>query len=733
MLRDPKLDGGTAALSRRSLLRGGAALVGGLVIGIALPARRAGADEPAAVGAALNAFVHVPPEGPVRLIMPAVEMGQGVYTSQAMCLAEELDIGLDQIVAVHAPADQAKYGNPLFVVQATGGSTTTMAWTEPLRKAGATARALLVAAAAAEWGVEAGGLTTAKGVVADAAGGRTLAYGALADRAATLAPPDEVKLKDPEQFRLIGTPAHRIDTPDKAVGKTVYGIDVIRPGMRFAALMASPVIGGTVGKVDEKPALAQPGVRQVVVLDDLVAVVGDNTWAAQQGLAALDVTWVPGPNAGLDQARLWADIETASQGPGVTARKEGDALATLAAGSADKGTLFEATYELPFLAHTPMEPLNCTVHVHDGACDIWVGTQVPGFCQMGAAKVLGIDPSRVTIHNHIIGGGFGRRLEADYAVTATRIAQKVDGPVKVIWSREEDIKQDILRPLYHDRLKARVENGKVTAWHHRVTGASILARWLPPAFKDGIDGDAVDGAVEPPYAVGDILVEYIRHESVVPVGFWRGVGPNSSVFSVESFIDLIARKTGADRVAFRRSLLGKTPRALAVLNAATAKAGWGTPATASPFGARTGRGVALMHAFGSFLACVADVAVGDGGDVRVTRVVIAADVGSVINPDTVTAQIQGGATFGITTVLHDAITVEGGSIQQSNFHDYRLIRIDEMPAIEVELIASREKPGGIGEPGTVIVQPAVANALFAATGVQLTRMPVDRTLIAKAG
>lgn len=586
---------------------------------------------------------------------------------------------------------------------------------------------MLVAAAAAELGVEPGGLTADKGVITDPASGRTLSYGAVADRAATLPPPQDVTLKSPDRFRLIGTPARRIDTAEKAVGKTVYGIDVIRPGMKFAALMASPVIGGKVGKVDQAPALAQARVRQVVVLDDLVAVVADNTWAAEQGLAALEIEWSSGPNAALDQAQLWADIEKASEGPGVTARKDGDAPAQLA-----DGTLFDAVYELPFLAHTPMEPLNCTVHVHDGVCEIWVGTQVPGYCQTGAAAALGIDPAGVTINNHIIGGGFGRRLEADYAVTATRIAAKVNGPVKVTWSREEDIRHDVLRPLYHNRLKARVEDGRITAWHHRVTGASILARWLPPAFQNGIDIDAVDGAADPPYGFPNILVEYIRHESVVPVGFWRGVGPNSAVFSVESFIDLIASKIGTDPVALRRGLLGGSPRALAVLDAATRKAGWGEPAPPSPFGGRTGRGVALMHAFGSFLACVADVAVADGGDVRVTRVVIAADAGMVINPDTMVAQIQGGATFGITTVLHDAITFADGGIEQSNFHDYRLIRIDEMPSIEVELIPSTEAPGGIGEPGTVIVQPAVANAIFAATGVQLTRMPVDGSLIAKA-
>ena len=304
-----------------------------------------------------------------------------------------------------------------------------------------------------------------------------------------------------------------------------------------------------------------------------------------------------------------------------------------------------------------MEMTNCTVHVHDGACEVWVGTQVPGFAQAGAAKVLGIDPAKVTINNHLLGGAFGRRLEADGVVTAVRIAAHVDGPVKVVWSREEDIRQELYRPLYHDRLKARVENGKITAWQHRVTGFSIMARWLPPAFQDGIDIDAVDGAVKIPYAIGDRLIEYIRHESVIPGAFWRGVGPNSSIFSIESFIDLIARKTGADPVAFRRGMLDKTPRALGVLNLVAQRAEWGTPAPASPFGARRGRGCALMNAFGSYLAAIADVAVSDEGDVRVTRVVVAADVGNVINPDILLAQIQGGVIFGLSAVLHGKITL----------------------------------------------------------------------------
>jgi isoquinoline 1-oxidoreductase beta subunit len=727
MLRDPDSPFAAGGLSRRALLRGGAALVGGLLIGVELPPRPARADEPVPTGARFNAFIHVAPDDRVTFTMPAVEMGQGVYTSQAQCLAEELDIGLDKVVAAHAPPDQANYGSPILIVQATGGSTTTMAWSGPLRKAGATARALLVQAAAAKWRVDPAGLTTENGIITDKASGRSISYGKVADDAAGLEPPAEVALKDPAQFRLIGKPVHRIDTPDKAIGKTVYGIDAMRPGMKFATLMASPVIGGKVGSVDQSKALATPGVRQVVVLDDLVAVVADNTWAAMQGLAALAIEWAPGARAGLDQAQLWADLKKSSEGAGVVAEKVGDAPARL-----KDGTLFEATYELPYLAHAPMEMSNCTVHVHDGACDVWVGTQVPGFAQTGAAKVLGIDPAKVTINNHLIGGGFGRRLEADNVVKAVRVAAHVDGPVKVVWSREEDIRQELYRPLYHDRLQARVENGKITAWHHRITGFSIIARWLPPAFKNGIDFDAVDGAVKIPYAVADRLIEYIRHESVVPGAFWRGVGPNSSIFSIECFIDLIARKIGVDPVAFRRGMLDKTPRALGVLNLAADKAGWGTPPPASPFGARQGRGVTLMSAFGSHLAAIADVAVSDVGDVRVTRVVVAADVGNVVNPDILQAQIQGGVVFGLSAVLHGKITFAGGRVEQGNFNDYRILRIDEMPSVEVHIVPSTENYGGIGEPGTVVVQPAVANAVFAATGVQLTRMPIDAALIAKA-
>jgi isoquinoline 1-oxidoreductase subunit beta len=716
----------SGTVTRRQVLRSGAAIAGGLLIGIEFgPARAAGSIP---TGARLNAFVHVGPDDRVTITMPAVEMGQGVYTSQAMCVAEELDVGLDQVVAAHAPPDQADYGSPVFVIQATGGSTTTSAWFLPLRRAGATARMMLLQAAAATWRVNLTDLATERGVITHQRSGRKLRYGQIASRAAALKPPHEVNLKDPSQFRLIGKPSRRIDTPDKAIGKTVYGIDVIRPSMKVATLKASPVLGGKVAKVDQTAALAVPGVRQVVVLDDLVAVVGDHMWAALQGMGALDIEWSPSPYSGLDQAQLWDGLEKASHGTAVAAQRQGNALRKL-----EEGSLFEAGFEFPLLAHATMEPMNCTVHVHDGTCDIWVGTQVPGFAQNVAAQALGMDPSKVIVNNHYIGGGFGRRLEVDGVAKATRIAQHVDGPVKVVWTREEDITQERYRPLYNDRLKARVENGRIVAWHHRVTGPSIMARWLPPAFQGGIDVDAIDGAIKPPYDVGDILVEYVRHELPLEVAFWRGVGPNSSVCSVECFIDDIAHRTNVDPVEFRRTLLARNPRALGVINLVAQQAQWGTPARSSPFGDRGGRGIALLaNAFGSYLACVADVAVGDQGDVRVTRVVVAADCGLVVNPDTLVAQIQGGAVFGITAILYNQITFAGGRVEQSNFNDYRMLRIDEMPQIEVHIVPSAEHPGGIGEPGTVVVQPAIANAVFAATGVRIRRMPIDRQLIAKS-
>jgi isoquinoline 1-oxidoreductase beta subunit len=463
----------------------------------------------------------------------------------------------------------------------------------------------------------------------------------------------------------------------------------------------------------------------VVVLDDLVAVVGDHMWAAKQGLAALKIRWTSGPHATVDSNEVWKQLRAASEQEGAVAKSVGDAARGLS-----QGERFEADYELPFLAHATMEPLNCTVHVRPDSCEVWVGSQVLSRAHDIAAKVTGLPPEKVLIHNQLIGGGFGRRLEVDYVEKAVRIAQKVDGPVKVVWTREEDIQHDVYRPVYRDRLAATLSGGKVVAWRHRITGSSVIARWIPPAFQKGIDIDAVDSAVDVPYDIPNLQIEYVRNEPPgVPTGFWRGVGPNNNVFAIESFVDELAKKAGKDPVAFRHAMLDKTPRLKAALERVASKAGWGEPLPARN-GGRTGRGVGVQGAFGSYIATIAEVEVDAAGDVHVHRIVSAVDTGIAVNPDSVIAQLQGGLIFGVTAALYGEITIDKGRVRQSNFHDYRMLRIDQTPAIEVHVMPSGEAPGGIGETGTTAGPPALRNAIFAATGVALRRLPIDRELLA---
>lgn len=716
-----------APLTRRSMLAGGAALAGYLVVGIDLstnPLARAGE---APVDVSLNAFLRITPDSKITMVMPAVEMGQGSYTSMAMILAEELDIDLDQVRLEHAPPDRSHYVNPALGDQITGGSTTILAWFVPLRKAGASARSMLLQAAAELWNIPADALRTSAGLVVHDRSNRSATYGELVTRMSPRLIAPDLPLKSARDFKLIGTSAKRLDTAAKVNGHAVYGIDVMLPGMKFATLASSPVLGGKVLHVDDTRAKRISGVRQIVVLDDMVAVVADHMWAAMQGLEVLEVRWDDGPYATAFSDGLWSALEKGSAAAGATAKKKGDAVGQLAG-----ARVFDATFELPFLAHAAMEPMNCTVHVRPDGCEVWVGTQAPLKAQSAAARSAGLDPDKVTIHNHLIGGGFGRRLEVDGVAKAVRIARHVDGPVKIVWSREEDIRQDYFRPLYHLRTRAKVEDGKIIAWHHRITGPSILSRWVPVELKDGVDEDAIGGAVETPYDFPNMLVEYVRHEiPEVPTSFWRGVGPNANVFAAECLIDRIARELKADPVEFRRRMITDKPRARAVLDLAASKAGWSTPLQVPKAGGRVGRGIALLAAFGSFLATVAEVVVADDGEVTVSRVVTAADVGTIINPDTLTAQVEGGVVFGIGAVLHGQITIAGGKVQQSNFHDYRVTRINEMPAMECHFVKNDESPGGIGEPGTVTIQAAVANAVFAATGVSLSRMPINRSLIAK--
>ena len=464
-------------------------------------------------------------------------------------------------------------------------------------------------------------------------------------------------------------------------------------------------------------------------LDNAVAVVGTDMWAAKQGLGALTIRWDEGPNAQLSTAEIVRQLEAASQTTGVVARKDGDVASAMASAP----TKVEAVYQLPFLAHATMEPVNCTVHVRPDGCDVWVGTQVATRAQAVAAQVTGLPPEKVRVHNHLLGGGFGRRLEVDFVAQAVAIAKQVDGPVKVVWTREEDIQHDMYRPYYYDRLAAGLDaQGRPIAWSHRITGASIVARWAPAVMKDGLDFDAVDGAADPPYALPNLLVEYVRQDpaglgplwsqGVGPLGtsWWRGVGPTHNIFVVESFIDELATAAKQDPFEYRRALLGKSPRARAVLELAAEKAGWGTPLPAG-----SGRGISVLHAFESYVAQVAEVAVSKEGDVRVQRVVCAVDCGIVVNPDTVRAQMEGGIVFGIAAALFNEITLKNGRVEQSNFHNYRTLRINEAPVVEVYLVQSTEAPGGIGEPGTSAVAPAVCNAIFAATGKRVRKLPVD--------
>lgn len=710
---------------RRAVLKAGAG--GALLLGFYLPLGR-GAQRQAPADAKRfepNAFIRIDRQGLVTLVMPQVEMGQGIYTGLAMVLAEELDVGSDQVVLETAPPNEKLYANPAFGVQATGGSTSMRAFWMPMRKAGASARAVLVQAAAKMWSTDPVGCRTERGEVIHTASAKKIAYGALIDHTAGITAPPDPPLKAVSDFKLIGQPLKRYDTPDKVNGKLQYGIDVMPAGVKFATLALCPEFGGKVDRVDATKAKSLPGVRQIVVLDDVVAVVGDHMWAAKQGLAALDIVWKSGPHATVDTNEVWKQLRTAAEGEAVTAKSVGDAKQELA-----RGERFEAEFELPFLAHATMEPLNCTVHVRPDSCELWVGTQVLARAQGVAAKVTGLPLEKVTARNYLIGGGFGRRLDVDYIEPAVRIAQKVDGPVKVVWTREEDMQHDVYRPVYHDRLAATVSGGKIVGWQHRIAGSAIIARWLPPAFQKGVDIDAVDAAIDVPYDIPNMSIEYVRNEPPgVPTGFWRGVGPNNNVFAIEGFVDELARKAGQDPIAFRRAMLDKTPRLKAALDLVVSKAGWGQPLPVRN-GGRTGRGICVQAAFGSYIATVAEVEVDNAGEVRVHRVVCAVDTGIVVNPDSVIAQLQGGLIFGLTAALYGEITIEKGRVQQSNFHNYRMLRMDQVPLIEVHLIPSGEPPGGIGETGTTAGPPAVRNAIFAATGIALRRLPIDRDVLA---
>jgi isoquinoline 1-oxidoreductase beta subunit len=669
-----------------------------------------------------NAFIRIDRSGQIVLTMPYVEMGQGTYTSIPMLIAEELEVDLKQVQLEHAPPNEKLYKNPLLGVQATGNSNAIRGAWQPLREAGAVARALLVAAAAKRWNVDPASCRAQSGEVLHPRTGKRSLYGELAADAARLPIPENVVLKPPQDFKLIGTPAKRLDLPAKLNGTAIYGIDVRPPGVKIATLAQSPVFGGRVKSVDDTAARAVKGVRQIVRLDDTVAVVADHMGAAKKGLTALKIEWDDGPNAKLNTSNINAELEKATLHSGPVAQNIGDVDKAMA-GAATK---VEAIYQVPFLAHATMEPMNCTVHVRPDGCEVWVGNQAIARVQAAAAKVTGLPLDKVVAHNHLIGGGFGRRLESDGVERAVQIARQVDGPVKVVWTREEDIQHDMYRPYWVDRLTAGLdEKGMPIAWSNRYAGSSVIARWLPPGFKNGLDPDSTEGAINLVYALPNLHVEYLRVEPPgIPTAFWRSVGPSHNVFVTESFMDELAAAAKQDTVAYRRALLEQSPRAKAVLELASEKAGWG-----QPLPQRVGRGVSLQFVFGTYMAQVAEVEVAKDGTVRVRRVVCAVDCGIPVNPDTIRAQIASAIIFGITAALYGEITLKNGRVEQTNFDSYQMLRINEAPAIEVHIVQNFEKPGGMGECGTSAIVPAVANAIFAATGKRLRKMPVDPSVL----
>lgn len=702
-------------LSRRLLLKSSLLAGGGLLLGMQLPGVARTARPPTEF--VPNAFVRIDPTGAITLVMPRAEIGQGIYTSSAMLIAEELEVDLGQVQVEPAPPDPAKYANSILHSQSTGGSTSIRSdWTS-LRQAGAAARMMLVETAAKKWKVSPASCRVERGVVYHDSSKRALGYGDLATEAASQPVPQDIKLKDPSQFKLIGTDAKRLDTPAKVSGLAVYGIDVRVPGMKIGTVAIAPVKDGKLASLDEAAARRIPGVHEVIRAgDEAVVVIGEHMWAAKQGLEALRPIWDAGSNGVVSTASLVAAIARASQGQGIIAKQRGDAAAAIGAAA----TKVSAIYQSPFLSHSAMEPLSCTLHIQPDRAEVWVGTQVPPRARQAVADATGLSVEKVVINNMLTGGSFGRRLEVDSILLAAKIAKQAAYPLKLIWTREQDLRHDYYRPYYYDRVSGGLDAyGKLVGRIHRVTGPAIFARFVPARFKDGLDPDAIECAAETPYDIPAEFVDYVRHEHQgINTGFWRGVGPTHNLFVVESFVDELASAARQDPVAFRRGLLQKNPRALAVMNLAAEKSAW-----SSALPARAGRGISVQCAFGTYLSCVLEAEVSSAGQIILRRAVVAVDCGITVNPDTVRAQIEGGLILGLGTAMYNQITVTGGAVDQSNFNNYRALRINEVPKIEVFRIHNNESPGGIGEVGTAVAAPALGNAIFAATGKRLRRLP----------
>jgi isoquinoline 1-oxidoreductase beta subunit len=704
-------------VTRRAFLETAGAAGAGLVIGFHLPSDpRVGPVAATAGPFKPNAWLRINADESVLVIVDRSEMGQGVATALPMLVAEELEADWGKIRIEFAPADKA-YVNTLFGMQATGGSTSVRAGYTILRKAGAAAREMLVTAAAQTWGVDRAQCHAEQGAVIHAASKRRLTYGKLATKAASVPVPQDVPLKEPKDWKIVGTPVRRLDSPPKVDGTARFGIDVKVPGMLVAVVARCPVPGGKVASFDATQAKAVPGVHHVVQISSGVAVVASGYWPAKKGRDALAVTWDEGPNAHVSSASISQLFTQQAAKQGAVARHDGDPDTALSGA----GTKLDAAYELPFLAHATMEPMNCTAHVRPDGVDIWAPTQFQAGAQGMGAKIGGVPPEKVAVHTTYLGGGFGRRFELDFIQEALETSKATGVPVKVVWSREDDIQHEPYRPACYHQLRAGLDaGGQPVGWTHRVVAPSIMVRVFgPQAIKDGVDAETVEGAIGMPYAIPNVHVDYLMTDTGIPVGFWRSVNNSFNAFVVESFIDELAHAAKKDPYQYRRGLLGKAPRHLGVLNLAASKAGWETPPPAG-----RSRGIAVWKAFDSYVAEVAEVSVAQDGAVRVHRVVCAVDCGPVVNPRTVEAQMQGSIVYGLTAALWGEITIDNGRVQQSNFHNYRMLRMSEMPVVEVHIVPSSDAQGGVGEPGTPPIAPAVCNAIFAATGKRIRRLPI---------
>jgi isoquinoline 1-oxidoreductase subunit beta len=695
--------------ARRKFLRSSAAVGGGLIIGVSLPVMFT--DAQAASSTAMNAWVRIGSDNSVTILCARSEMGQGVVMALPTLVAEELEVDLNRIKVEFAPPGEV-YINAMLGGQITGGSTSVRDGWDRLRIAGAQARTMLTEAAAQKWGVDAAKCSARNGAVTGP-GGKKASYGQLAEAASQLTPPKEVKLKDPSQFRYIGKPLKRLDTAGKINGTTEFGIDVKLPGMLHAALAQCPVIGGKVASLDDSKAKALPGVRHVVRITDGVAVVADSWWQAKQARDALNITWDEGPNKGLSSEGVFRGLGEAMSKPAASIRQQGDVAAAMK--SAAKPV--QATYRMPFLSHSPLEPMNFTADVRKDSALLIGSIQFQQMALGMAAAITGLKPEQITIKTTYLGGGFGRRIDLDYMAQAVEISKAIGAPVKLIWTREDDLTHDFYRPASLTQMSGALDaNGKPVALSLKMTSPSVTARLFPPLVKDGID-PLMTEAILVPYDIPNQSVGTVIHDTGLRVGYLRSVSHALNVFANESFIDEMAVAAGKDPYEFRLALLDKQPRFANVLKLAAQKAGWGKPL---PKG--RARGIALMEGYETYMAQVAEVSVKDGR-INVHRVVVAVDLGRMVNPNIVEQQIESNIVFGLTALLYGDITLKDGRVQQTNFDTFQLLRMPETPRIEMHIVKSTEKPGGIGEPGMALLPPAVANAVYALNGQRLRTMP----------